>query len=69
ASKKIDTVVFDKTGTLTRGQMRLTEVVADQRQEGDLVLQIAAAVESGSEHPIGAAIVAGARERALKIPA
>ncbi|WP_372511072.1 copper-translocating P-type ATPase [Mycobacterium angelicum] len=69
ASKKVDTVVFDKTGTLTRGQMQLTDVVADQREEADLVLQIAAAVESGSEHPIGAAIVAGARERALKIPA
>ncbi|RFZ19565.1 putative copper-exporting P-type ATPase V [Mycobacterium marinum] len=69
ASKKIDTVVFDKTGTLTRAQMRLTDVIAGKRRQPDLVLRIAAAVESGSEHPIGAAIVAGARERGLQIPA
>ncbi|MCV6984998.1 copper-translocating P-type ATPase [Mycobacterium shinjukuense] len=68
ASKKIDTVVFDKTGTLTRGQMRLTDVIAGKRRQPDLVLRIAAAVESGSEHPIGAAIVAEARERGLEIP-
>ncbi|WP_117422504.1 copper-translocating P-type ATPase [Mycobacterium marinum] len=69
ASKKIDTVVFDKTGTLTRAQMRLTDVIAGKRRQPDFVLRIAAAVESGSEHPIGAAIVAGARERDLEIPA
>ncbi|BDE17282.1 putative copper-exporting P-type ATPase V [Mycobacterium kiyosense] len=69
ASKKIDTVVFDKTGTLTRAQMRLTDVIAGKRRQPDLVLRIAAAVESGSEHPIGVAIVAGARERELEIPA
>ena len=69
ASKKIDTVVFDKTGTLTRGQMTLTDVIAGKRRQPDLVLRIAAAAESGSEHPIGTAIVAGARERGLQIPA
>ncbi|MCA2272445.1 copper-translocating P-type ATPase [Mycobacterium intracellulare] len=69
ASKKIDTVVFDKTGTLTRAQMRLTDVIAGKRRQPNLVLRLAAAVESGSEHPIGAAIVAGAREHGLKIPA
>lgn len=68
ASKKIDTVVFDKTGTLTRAQMELTDVIAGKRRQPDAVLRIAAAVESGSEHPIGAAIVAGARERELEIP-
>jgi cation-transporting ATPase V len=67
-SKKIDTVVFDKTGTLTRAQMRVTDVVAGKRRQPDLVLRIAAAVEAGSEHPIGAAIVAGALERGLEIP-
>ncbi|AKN16148.1 metal cation transporting P-type ATPase ctpV [Mycobacterium haemophilum DSM 44634] len=69
ASKKIDTVVFDKTGTLTRAQMQLTDVIAGKRRQPDHVLRIAAAVEAGSEHPIGAAIVAGARERGLQIPA
>ncbi|MDD4867950.1 MAG: copper-translocating P-type ATPase [Mycobacterium sp.] len=69
ASKTVDTVVFDKTGTLTRGQMQLTDVVADDLHQADLVLALAAAAESGSEHPVGAAIVAGARERGLQIPA
>jgi cation-transporting ATPase V len=62
-------VVFDKTGTLTRAQMRLTDIIAGKRRQPDQVLRIAAAVESGSEHPTGAAIVAGARQRGLDIPA
>ncbi|CFH30213.1 metal cation transporter P-type ATPase CtpV [Mycobacterium tuberculosis] len=69
ASKKIDTVVFDKTGTLTRARMRVTDVIAGQRRQPNQVLRLAAAVESGSEHPIGAAIVAAAHERGLAIPA
>ncbi|WP_139829778.1 copper-translocating P-type ATPase [Mycobacterium gastri] len=69
ASKRIDTVVFDKTGTLTRAQMRLTDVIVGKRRQPNLVLRIAAAVESGSEHPIGAAIVAAAEEHGLEIPA
>ncbi len=67
-SKKINTVVFDKTGTLTRGQMRLTDVTPAVGQDVDELLSRAAAVEIGSEHPIGAAIVAGARERGLDMP-
>ena len=50
-SKKIDVVVFDKTGTLTTGRMSPTDVVG-----GDDVLRRAAAVEAGSEHPVGRAI-------------
>src|SRR5574337_298185 len=69
ASKKIDTVVFDKTGTLTRARMRVTDVIVGKRRQPNPVLRIAAAVESGSEHPIGAAIVASARELGLQIPA
>lgn len=64
-----DTVVFDKTGTLTRARMRVTDVIAGQRRQPNQVLRLAAAVESGSEHPIGAAIVAAAHERGLAIPA
>lgn len=67
-SKKVDTVVFDKTGTLTRAQMQLTDVIAGKRRQPDVLLRVAAAVESGSEHPIGAAIVAGALERGLNVP-
>ncbi|MPZ83211.1 MAG: heavy metal translocating P-type ATPase [Actinophytocola sp.] len=67
-SKKIDTVVFDKTGTLTRGQMQLTNVVSAEGQDPDELLRRAAAVEAGSEHPIGAAIVNGAGEWNLSVP-
>jgi len=59
-SKRIDTVVFDKTGTLTKGQMTLTDVVAlDGGDVGELVAR-AGAVEQGSEHPVGRAVVDGA---------
>ena len=59
-SKRIDTVVFDKTGTLTKGQMTLTDVVAVEGGDiGELVAR-ASAVENGSEHPVGRAVVDGA---------
>ena len=65
-SKRIGTVVFDKTGTLTTGRMSLGDVVpADGVDEGELLRQVAAA-ESGSEHPIGRALVQGAEERGAR---
>ena len=64
-SKRVDTVVFDKTGTLTTGHMALTDVVA---ADADLVLRRAAAAEAGSEHPVGRAVVAGARDRGVEVP-
>ncbi len=68
-SKRVDTVVFDKTGTLTKGQMALTDVIpADGVDPGEM-LRFAAAVEAGSEHPVGRAVVDGARARGLDIPA
>ncbi|MGH9286320.1 MAG: heavy metal translocating P-type ATPase, partial [Acidimicrobiales bacterium] len=68
-SKRIDTVVFDKTGTLTQGKMALTDVAAaDGGDEGGL-LRLAAAVEDASEHPVGRAVVDGARGRGLSLPA
>ncbi len=64
-SRRIQTVVLDKTGTLTQGRMTLTDVVAGDAVQDELLLERTAAAESGSEHPIGQAIVAGARERGL----
>lgn len=65
--EKVDTVVVDKTGTLTEGKPRLTSVVPwDGTSESDL-LSFAASIERGSEHPLAAAIVAGALERNLKL--
>ncbi len=67
-TRKITTVVFDKTGTLTRGEMSLTDVVPGAAGAMEL-LRRAGAVEADSEHPIGAAIAAGARERGGELPA
>lgn len=68
-SKRIGTVVFDKTGTLTKGQMALTDVVSVEGTDERLVLRRAAAVEEASEHPVGRAIVNGARDAGLELPA
>jgi Cu+-exporting ATPase len=62
---KLTTVVLDKTGTLTRGEPRLTDVIPLNNLSGDELLVLAAAAECGSEHPLGEAIVAGAKERGL----
>jgi Cu+-exporting ATPase len=67
----IDTVVLDKTGTVTTGRMSVEAVEAVAGQEvsvdADLVLARAAAVETASEHPVAAAIVAAARDRGLAV--
>lgn len=69
-ARRITTVVFDKTGTLTRGSFAVTAVdVHDQRFDRDTVLARAAALEVQSEHPIGAGIVARARNDGLTVPA
>jgi Cu+-exporting ATPase len=66
---QVDLIVVDKTGTLTEGKPRLTTVEAQEGFTPDDMLTVAAAVEKGSEHPLAAAIVAGAEERVLTLPA
>ncbi len=65
--RKVDTLVVDKTGTLTEGKPRLTEVVAAEGQDEATVLSLAASLERASEHPLAAAIVAGATERGVPL--
>jgi Cu+-exporting ATPase len=62
---KLDTIVLDKTGTITRGQPALTDVVATGDINEDELLRLAASAERSSEHPLAAAVVAGARSREI----
>jgi Cu+-exporting ATPase len=65
--EKVDTLVVDKTGTLTEGKPRLTAVETLPGWNGMDVLRLAASLERGSEHPLAAAIVAGAEENELQL--
>jgi len=65
--EKVDTLVVDKTGTLTEGKPRLVDVTAIGLVAENELVQLAASLELGSEHPLAAAIVAGAEPRGLKI--
>ena len=61
---KADTIAFDKTGTITCGKLEVSDVVSfDPALSSDQLLQLAAAAESRSEHPLGKAITAHARKR------
>ena len=62
---RADTVVVDKTGTLTEGRPKVTEVEPALGFSADEVLRLAAGLERGSEHPLAAAILREAQERAL----
>jgi P-type Cu+ transporter len=62
-TRRVDTVVLDKTGTVTTGRMTLTDLVAAPGLDELELLRYAGAVEAASEHPIAAAITAGARLR------
>jgi Cu+-exporting ATPase len=65
--RKIDTLIVDKTGTLTEGKPAFDRVVAAPGFSEQQVLQIAASIDQGSEHPLAHAIVAEARNRNLAL--
>ncbi len=65
--EKVDTLVVDKTGTLTEGRPRLTAIIPFDGQSETEILHFAASLEKGSEHPLAAAIVAGAREKGVNL--
>lgn len=64
---RITAVAFDKTGTLTEGKPAVTDVIAFDRDEAD-VLKFAAALETGSSHPFATAILAKAEADKLSVP-
>ena len=67
--RAVDTLVVDKTGTLTEGRPVLGTVETAPDVGPDEILRAAAALERESEHPIARAIVAGARDRGIEVPA
>lgn len=67
-ARSLTTVVFDKTGTLTRGEPNVTDIVALASFDETEILRFAAAVEAGSEHPLGEAIVRAAKHRNIELP-
>jgi Cu+-exporting ATPase len=60
---KVDTLLVDKTGTLTEGRPNLVAVVTAGSIQEDTLIRLAASLERGSEHPLAAAILKGAKER------
>lgn len=64
---QVTTIVLDKTGTVTEGKPKVTAVDPSSGWTEDLVLQLAASVEAGSEHPLAGAIVAEAAERGYEL--
>ncbi|HZK59899.1 MAG TPA: heavy metal translocating P-type ATPase, partial [Cryobacterium sp.] len=68
STRRVDTIVLDKTGTVTTGRMGLVGVVPTAGVSAEELLRLAGAAETGSEHPIAAAIAAGARDRGAALP-
>lgn len=64
---KITTIVFDKTGTITEGKPTVTDVLTAEGIKKDTLLQLTASAEKDSEHPLGQAIVLGAKEAGLEL--
>ncbi len=66
-ASRLDVIVLDKTGTITMGKPAVTDIVCDDSAFQEELLKIAASAEIGSEHPLGKAIVAKAKEQGLEL--
>jgi Cu+-exporting ATPase len=65
--EKVNTLVFDKTGTLTEGKPSVESVIASSQGDESELVRLVASLEQGSEHPLGSAIVAAARQNNLTL--
>ncbi len=65
--EKVDTLVVDKTGTLTEGRPRVSKIIPAAGMTENSILQLAASLERGSEHPLAAAILTAASERKIAL--
>lgn len=68
AMARTRTLILDKTGTLTDGRPQIVSVDAHEDMEPDEVLQLAAALDQATKHPVAQAIVAAARQRGMTLP-
>ncbi len=68
STRRIDTVVLDKTGTVTTATMQLVDVILADGEDRGRVLRLTGALEAASEHPVAAAIAAGARAEVGELP-
>lgn len=66
-AEKLKVIAFDKTGTITIGKPAVTDTIPMNNQREETILQLAASIESHSEHPLGEAIVSYAKERGLNL--
>ena len=66
-AKRVKTIVFDKTGTLTKGKPSITDIIDLSGLGEHEILRLAAIAESGSEHPLGQAVVNGAKEKGIMV--
>ena len=67
-ARRLTAVVLDKTGTITRGRPAVTRIHTVGHWDAAYLLALVAAAETGSEHPVGEAIVTAARDRGLALP-
>lgn len=64
---KLTCLILDKTGTITEGKPTVATIEALDDYSDDLVLQLAASIEAGSEHPLAASILSAAKSKELKL--
>ncbi|BCE00788.1 copper-transporting P-type ATPase [Marinicellulosiphila megalodicopiae] len=66
-ASKITVMLLDKTGTITKGSPQVTDIITDESMSEQTLLQLAASVETGSEHPLAQAIMQSAKDKSIEL--